>query len=397
MRTATPGRGWLAAVLVLQLAFGLVAMMIVLPSMQDWPATFQASQGSVQLTFSGFVAAYGGLQLVYGPWSDRVGRKPLLQLGLALACAGSVLAAFAPGLGVLTLARVLQGAGAAAGMVIARAMVQDLYAGAERTRMMAFIGVTIGVCPPVATLLGGQLHVAFGWRANFVLLAVLSAILLLAGWWAVPAGKPAAAAQGRGWRELLAGYRRLLQERSFLLFVTIVASTTAAFYTFLGAAPIVLRAYGVTPDRVGWYIMCIPVAYICGNLWTSRLVRRMGDRRIMTMGQVFNVVSLLLVLGLGLAGAHTPLALALPLMLLGIGHGLLAPPTLAGTVGLVPALAGAAAAVAGLMQQLTGALGSYVVGLVPHEGQVNLALVMLAFTLAGVVAQLLLPRPDAGR
>ena len=389
----TPRRHrWLTAILIAQLAFGLLAMTISLPSMQDWPATFGASQGRVQLTFSGFVAAYGGLQLVFGPWSDRVGRKPLLLLGLAMACAGSVAAAFAPTLGMLTLARVLQGAGAAAGMVLGRAMVQDLYTGLERTRTMAFIGMTMGVCPPVATLIGGWLHVSLGWRANFVLMAAVAALLLAAAWWAIPAHRPDPALPARGWRELLAGYGRLLREPVFLLYVTIVASTTATFYTFLGGAPIVLKGYGITPERVGWFIMCIPFAYICGNLWTSRLVRRMGERRIMWMGQAFNMVSLLLVLGFGLAGAQTPWALALPLMLLGIGHGLLAPPTLAGTVGLVPALAGSAAAVAGLMQQMTGAVGGYLVGLVPHEGQVNLALVMLGFTVAGLVAQLVLQR-----
>jgi DHA1 family bicyclomycin/chloramphenicol resistance-like MFS transporter len=375
---------------VAQLAFGLIAMTISIPSMQDWPAIFQASQGTVQLTFSGFVAAYGGLQLVFGPWSDRVGRKPLLLLGLALACAGSVLAVFAPTLGVLTLARVVQGAGCAAGMVIARAMVQDLYSGSERTRMMAFIGMSMGLCPPIATLVGGQLHVSYGWRANFVLMSVMAAVLLVACWRAIPARRPQAPA--RGWRELLAGYRRLLGEPEFLLYVTIVASTTTTFYTFLGGAPLVLKGYGVTPERVGWYIMCIPLAYMAGNLWTSRLVRRTGDQTIMWMGQAFNVASLALLLALGLGGADTPLALALPLMLLGIGHGLLAPPTLAGTVGLVPALAGSAAAVAGLMQQTMGAVGGYVVGLVRHDNQVNLALIMLAWTAAGLGAQVLLRR-----
>lgn len=389
---ASRASGWLAVVLVAQLAFGLVAMTIILPSMQDWPAIFGTSQASVQLTFSGFVVAYGSLQLVYGPWSDRVGRKPLLLLGLALACLGSVLAAFAPALPALVAARVVQGAGCAAGMVIARAMVQDLFKGSERTRMMAYIGMMMGVCPPVATVLGGQIHVAFGWRANFMLMAVIAAILLLAAWRAIPARQPGTATAARGVRELLAGYRRLLVEPGFLLYVSIVASTTATFYTFLGGAPIVLKGYGVTPERVGWYIMCIPLSYMCGNLWTSRLVRRMGEHRIMTMGQIFNVASLLLVLSLGIAGTRSPLALALPLLLLGIGHGLLAPPTLAGTVGLVPALAGSAAAVAGLMQQMTGALGGYIVGMVPHDGQVNLALLMLAFTVCGVTAQLLLWR-----
>jgi MFS transporter, DHA1 family, multidrug resistance protein len=380
---------WLTANLISQLAFGLLAMTICLPSMQDWPATFGASQASVQLTLSAFIAAYGGLQLVWGPWSDRIGRKPLLLAGLVLSCAGSLLAAFAPTLAALTLARVVQGAGCAAGMVIARAMVQDLFTGNERTRVMAFVGMTMGVCPPLATLVGGQLHVRFGWQANFVVIAALAAVLLVSAWWGLPAAQPTQP-RAAGGSQLLAGYGRLLREPAFRLYVLLLASTTATFYTFLGGAPIVLKGYGVTPERVGWYIMCIPVAYIVGNLWTSRQVRRSTERRIMAIGQVWTLAGLLLVLVLGLWGARTPMALALPLILLGIGHGLLAPPTLSGTVGLIPALAGSAAAIGGLMQQMSGAFGAFVVGLVPHDGQVNLAILMLAWAACGLGAQLAL-------
>jgi DHA1 family bicyclomycin/chloramphenicol resistance-like MFS transporter len=380
---------WLIANLVSQLAFGLLAMTICLPSMQDWPVIFGASQPAVQLTLSAFIASYGGMQLVWGPWSDRIGRKPLLLAGLALACAGSLAAALAPSLALLTFARVVQGAGCAAGMVIARAMVQDLFTGSERTRVMAFVGMTMGVCPPVATLVGGQVHVHLGWQANFLLMAGLAALLLVAAWRGLPAGRTAQAANG-GQGTLLASFARLVREPAYLLYVAVLASTTATFYTFLGGAPIVLKGYGITPERIGWYIMCIPLAYIVGNLWTSRLVRRSSDRRIMALGQVWTLSGLALVLALGLWGARHPLALALPLLLLGVGHGLLAPPTLSGTVGLVPALAGAAAAIGGLMQQLSGAFGAFVVGLVPHEGQVNLAVLMLAWAVCGLGAQLAL-------
>ena len=107
--TDPPKRRILLGYLVAQLAFGLVAMTICIPSMQRWGAIFGASQSSVQLTFSGFVVAYGGMQLLYGPLSDRLGRRRILLVGLALAAAGSVFAALANTLPLLTAARVLQG------------------------------------------------------------------------------------------------------------------------------------------------------------------------------------------------------------------------------------------------------------------------------------------------
>ncbi|WP_332815793.1 MFS transporter [Ramlibacter sp.] len=380
----------LMAILVAQLAFGLLAMTICLPSMQDWPATFGASQAAVQLTFSGFVAAYGGMQLVYGPVSDRMGRKPVLLIGLSVALVGSLIAAVAPDLTVLTIGRVLQGAGSAAGMVTGRAMVQDLFEGVERTRAMAFIGMSMGVVPPLSTLVGGQLHVQVGWQANFVLLVLLALVLMVAAWRGLPGRAPQAGTSTGALRQLLAGYVELARQPAFLLHVMLLSSAAATFYTFLGGTPLVLKAYGVPPEQLGWYIGVIPVAYIFGNLITTRLAHRSSDAFIVGWGQALTIAGLLIVVGLGLAGVRHPLALALPLLLLGVGHGLLVPPTLIGTVGLIPALAGSAAAVAGVSQQMLGAFGGFIVGLVPNEGQTNLGLIMLGWTLMGLGAYLLL-------
>ena len=168
--------------------------------------------------------------------------------------------------------------------------------------------------------------------------------------------------------------------------------TTATFYAFLGGAPIVLGSYGVKPDGIGFYIMAIPGSYIVGNYLTSRFARLMGERRIMRFGQTLTLGGIALMLALALAGLNTPLAFALPLVLLGIGHGLLVPPALGGTVGLLPALAGSAAAVAGLSQQLMGAVGGFAVGLFHHEGAINLGWLMLLFAVCGASAQWLLHR-----
>jgi DHA1 family bicyclomycin/chloramphenicol resistance-like MFS transporter len=385
--TPTPSPTLLTVNLVGQLAFGLLAMTICLPSMQEWGAIFGASQAAVQLSFSGFVVAYGCLQLLYGPLSDRLGRKKILLVGLSLAGAGSVLGALAPDLPTLIAARVLQGAGSAAGMVVGRAMVQDLFEGPQRTRVMAYVGMAMGLCPPLATVVGGELHVRWGWQANFVLIAVLAVACFVAAWRGLPSHTRATAVQPHWLRAMGTAYARLAREPAFLLYVAILAMTTGTFYTFLAGAPIVLGSYGVRPDGVGYYIMCVPLAYIVGNYITSHLVHRVGERRMMLAGHAFNLGALTLLLGLGLAGVNTPLAFSLPLILMGLGHGFLVPPALVGTVSLLPALAGAAAAVAGLAQQLVGALGGYTVGLVRHEGAVNLGWLMLGFALCAAVAQ----------
>lgn len=383
-------RAGLIANLVGQLAFGLFAMTVCIPSMQEWSVILGATQAQVQLTFSGYVFAYGGFQLVHGPLSDRLGRKPVLLGGLVLALAGSALAAAAPDVHWLIAARVLQGAGTAAGMVVSRALIQDLFRGPDRTRMMALVGMCMGLCPPLATLVGGQLHVHLGWQSNFVLTSAFAVCLLVAGWRGVPASAPPPRGDAHWLAQLVSGYARLLRERVFLLYVVSVSATTATMYTFMAGAPIVLGGYGVKPQHLGWYIMAVPLPYILGNLTASRLVHRLGDRGLMKMGQSLTILGLCLMLAFALAGVNSPLALVLPLTLMGAGHGLMMPSTLTGAVGVVPALAGSAAGLAGLTQQMLGALGGYAVGLVTHQTAVNLSLMMLALGVLGALAMVLL-------
>jgi DHA1 family bicyclomycin/chloramphenicol resistance-like MFS transporter len=396
--------------LIAQIAFGLVAMTVCLPSMPDWAGAFGRPQDQVQLTFSGFVLAYGAMQLVYGPLSDRFGRRAMILIGLAVCVAGSVMAALAASLPQLVAARVLQGAGAAAGMVVGRAAVQDLFHGPQRTRVMAYVGMTLGLCPPAGTIVGGQIHEWLGWQTNFVLVAGLGVVLFGAAWWRLPrrpapavpaagsplrtapaAGQTPGAGPASGALSVLAGmgraYRQLLRMPVYLLHVAVLGLTTAAFYMFLAGAPLVLRSYGVGAGEVGFYIMVVPLSYIVGNFLTSRLVQRQGGARLMRLGQAFSLSGTALMLGFGLAGLHTPLAFTLPLLLLGVGHGLLVPPCLVATVALMPTLAGAASALAGVSQQFAGALGGYLVGWVPSHAHTGLAALMLGATVLASLAR----------
>lgn len=394
----TPVRGpgpWAVVNLVAQIALGLLVMTLPLPSMAEWPVTFGRSQSAVQLTFSGYVAAFGLLQLLYGPLSDRVGRRNVLLVGLALVVAGSLLAAAAADLPQLVAARVLQGMGTAAGAVAGRASVQDLFSGAQRTRVMAYVGMALGLCPPTGTLLGGWLHVHFGWQSNFVLMAALALVLVLLAWRTMPASTTSATSAGAWLPAMVASYARLARERVFLLYVALLSLTVAAFYAFLAGAPLVLHGYGVAPQHMGLYIMTVPISYIVGNFATSRLAQRLGEERLMAAGQLSTLCGLSLVALLAALQWRTPLAFSLPLLLLGLGHGLLTPVVLSRTVGVIPALAGSAAAVAGLAQQGVGAAAGYAVGWLRHDGPLQLATLMIACTLAATVAQWRLARRPA--
>jgi DHA1 family bicyclomycin/chloramphenicol resistance-like MFS transporter len=242
-------------------------MTICIPSMQEWGAIFGASQASVQLTFSGYVVASGSLQLLYGPLSDRLGRKKILLTGLTLAGLGSVLAAVAPDLLTLTVARVLQGAGGAAGMVVGRAMVQDLFHGTERTHVMAYIGMAMGLCAAGHRWRAGPCPPGLG--ANFGLIAVL--LSFDAGCRrGLPDHQPSPSVQPTGCarcsRPTLAwpGAGPPVARQ-------ILSTTTATFYA--SVAPDQSKSYGVGPEGIGHYIS------IRFRSWWQHLTTHLGTGR----------------------------------------------------------------------------------------------------------------------
>ena len=282
-------------------------------------------------------------------------------------------------------------------MVVGRALVQDLFVGRDRTRMMAYVGMTMGLCPPLATLLGGQMHVVWGWRSNFLVLLLLALVLLLAVWRLLPDTRPVLSDTASWWRQAGTSYLRLMGQRSFLLYALILATTSATAYTYFAGAPIVLKAFGVGPQSLGWFIMAVPLPYVLGNVLTSRLIHRYGDRKLMLWGQVGTLAGLVLMLALAIADVRSAWALLVPLAIMGVGHGLLVPPTLSGAVGAVPALAGTAAAISGSLQQLCGAFGGYLVGLVDHQGVLQLSTLMLLMALIALLGHAMLARTSVGR
>lgn len=395
-----PRRGaTLARLLVLvgNVGIGLMGMTICLPSLPAWESVFSTTTAEVQLTYSAYLLAFASMQLVCGPLSDRFGRRPVLFAGLAVVVAGSVLAAFAQTIEVLIAARAIQAGGATAGMVVGRALVQDMFDGSDRTRVLAYMGIAMGATPPVFVLLGGYLHTYLGWQSTFVFLAAVAVLLLAASALVLPRVPSRAAASGVPRQSVLSVYGMLLRNRPFLLYALTVAGCSTGFYAFLAGTPTVLNRLGVAPESVGWYILFSTGAYIIGNFLTTRIVHRVGERRLLGIGEVVAMIGPILALAIGLSGNVSAVIFLLPLILMGFGHGMVIPPSLTGAIGLYPNHAGAAAALSGSMQQAGGAIAAYALGLFAVISQTSMGIVLVAvFTVAAAaVAALLLRRPES--
>lgn len=360
-----------ALVLGLLSAVGPLGIDLYLPALPLIGQDLQASIGAVQASLMIFFIALGVGQLIYGPVSDMLGRKPPLYFGLILFAIGSVGCAFAPNVEFLLFMRFFQGLGACACTVIPRAVVRDLYTGHEALRMMSTLILVFSVAPILAPLLGSFLIEALGWRSSFwgMLGASLLGLLLMATQLRETrplavreAERGARASQGDAsptgdWSVVWQSYRRLLKDRHFLGVVFIGAFGISAFFTYLANSSFVLiNHYGLTPRQFSIAFASNAAAFIGMSQLTSRLSKRFGLKpmvRVAAHGHAAVMLSLLLLFALGVEA----LPVMLVLLFVGFGFlGLIVPASAILALDNHGPIAGTASALMGTLQFGTGAL-----------------------------------------
>jgi DHA1 family bicyclomycin/chloramphenicol resistance-like MFS transporter len=375
-------------ILVAISAIGPLALNIFIPSMPGLQQTFGISYGVAQLTLTLYLIGMAGCQIVYGPWSDRYGRRPMLLLGLVLFVAASALAAAAPSIEVLIGARLVQAVGGASGIVLARAMVRDVYPREKSASVIAYITMAFVVAPMVAPVLGGVLDTTAGWRASFWLLTGLGVITLLLAWRLLPEThldrSPSARDLG-----LIAGARHLFAMRRFRGYALTLAFGSAVFFAFLGGAPhVMVDVLHRTPVEYGLWFVLISLGYMTGNFLSGRFTERLGIDRLMLFGTGLTLAGGALCLAAAISGLLSPVALFVPMALAALGNGLTIPNGTAGAISVDARLTGAAAGWSGFTQMACGAAASQFVGSLQDGWPFALFWFMAAASILSLLAHL---------
>ncbi|TQV83269.1 multidrug effflux MFS transporter [Denitrobaculum tricleocarpae] len=292
---------------------------LYLPSLPSLPDYFSTNAQSVQLTMSLNLAGFALAQLIHGPLSDRFGRRPILLIGMigflltTLACAG------AQSIGQLVTARAMQGAAASAEAVLILAVIRDLYDDTKAAKMLGVYGMSISVAPAIGPLIGGYIFVWFGWRANFLLLSILIALITFLIWRYLSETTTPDRNALRPSR-LFYGYLGLLRKPDYMIYVVVLALSLGGLFAFIAAAPFVLiDRLGVKPQNYGYYQAIVVGAYFVGNLIANRIVEKIPSEWLLRASLV------LMALGGGLlplllqANLETPLALAGAMSFFGLG------------------------------------------------------------------------------
>lgn len=379
--------------LILLAGVSALTMNIFLPSLPGMAEYFETDYSIMQLSVAVYLGFSAGLQILIGPISDKVGRRPVMLWGLILFMLATLGCLFAPNATVFLIFRMAQ-AVMAIGMVLSRAVVRDVYPTDKAASMIGYVTMGMSVIPMMGPALGGLIEEAFGWKGNFWILFGLGAFTYLVVWQDVGETKTVS---GKSLVAQFKEYPELLTSPRFWGYTLASAFCSGSFFAYLGGAPFVgTELFQMDPSVLGFYFGAPAIGYFLGNFITGVVSARIGINRMVFWGCIINALGLLISLIIFELGFGSPLSFFGFMTLVGLGNGLVIPSATSGALSVRPHLAGTASGLTGAMMIGIGAILSAIAGilLTPETGAFPLLWLMLISSALGVISILIVMRRE---
>jgi len=387
---SSASRPALLLTLTLASSLGQIASTIYVPSLPAIAAGLDTTVTRVQFTFVGYLLAFAISMLVVGPVSDRYGRRRVMIFGVALSALGSIAAILSPTIELLIAARILQGVGLSAGMVVGRAVIRDLYEGGA-AQIIAGLSVVVTLLQAFAPIPGGYLQAWFGWRANFAAVAIITAVTLVLVFRHLPETRlpdpSRSPRRAQLARTIIASYRTLIGTRRFLAYALTATGAHAGFHIFVAGAPAVLiNGFGIPPEDYGYYASLPPIGFLVGSLLSTRLTSRLGIDGLIAAGSAVLVPSGLVMVTLASLHVVNAYTIVGPMILICCGSGLITPNAIAGSLGVRVGIVGAASGLMSFIQMTGAAAATAALSLGASGNPIVLAAVIASAGLCAVTA-----------
>ena len=383
----------LALILGALTAIGPLAIDMYLPALPTIAREFRVDASVVQSSLAAYFIGIAIGQAFYGPLSDRLGRKPILYLGLALFMISSIGCALADSVDALIAFRFLQALGGCAPIVIPRAIVRDHFDQAGSVRMLSVLMLVMGLAPILAPLIGGQLLIHFGWRAVFWLLTAYAAAWLTVVATMLPESLPPTRRLRHPIHEVLGVYWRLARDRRFMGHALAGAMIFAGLLAYISGSPVVfIELFHVPPEQFGFFFGINAVGIIVASQINRWLVGRVETHRIVkTVLVVAMTAGAVLVIDAYSGFGGFP-GILVPLFCYIACHGFVLPNTTALAMSPHGSVAGSASALLGTLQFVLGAIAGSLVGLFANGTPVPMAAVVAGCGASAFLANRLVAR-----
>lgn len=379
------GHGWrVLGILCLLMGFASISTDIYLPGMPTMSHALGADMGTAEWTVSGYLIGFALGQLFWGPVGDRFGRRLPVAIGIVLFVLGSAGCAMATGIWWVIAARVVQAAGASAGVVLGRAMVRDLYQGPRAASMMSTLMTVMAIAPLIGPLVGGQVLLAMGWRAIFWVLVGVG-VVTLALLTTLPETLPPERRHAVSAGEAIARYAALLRNRRAMAYVGAGAFFYGGMFAYVAGSPFAYITYhGLPPQYYGLLFGLGIIGIMGSNMINARLVHRFGVDTMLKAGIVWAAASALLVAITTWTDIGGLPGLVLALFLYISATGLIVANSIAGVLEEAPQGAGAASALVGAVQYGSGIFSSALIGAFANGTPAPMGTVILVTALASL-------------
>jgi len=368
-------------------AFSTLSLNMFLPSLASIANDLDADYGTVSLAVAGYLAITAVIQLIVGPLSDRIGRRPVILGALALFTGASITCALAQDVWTFLIFRMLQG-GIISGYALSLVIVRDTTSEREAAGLIGYISMAMAIAPMLGPMLGGVLDTVFGWRSNFYFYAASGVFLLVLCWIDLGETKSARSSEINGGSDTAI---TLLREPLFWAYSLCSAFSTGAFYIFLTGAPLVARTeFGASTAELGLFIGTITAGFIVGGFIAGRFAPRFAPTTMMLAGRLVACTGLLIGITLLATGWLSPMVFFGSTIFVGLGNGITMPSSNVSAMSVRPNLAGTAAGLNGALIVAGGAILTTVTGLaLPEKGAaIALLALMLSASGAGLVSVL---------
>ncbi|WP_397376480.1 multidrug effflux MFS transporter [Paenibacillus sp. MER 180] len=382
----------MAVILGSMTAIGPLSIDMYLPSLPMLASDLQTSTSFAQLSLTACLMGLALGQLMLGPLSDARGRRKPLILSLAIYVIASVLCAVVPSIGGLIALRFIQGMAGSGGIVIARAMVRDMYSGSELTKFFSLLMLINGLAPILAPIAGGQLLKFTTWHGVFIVLGLLGLLMMIAAWFGLPETLQPERRSTGGLRTTMATFHTLLSDREFMGYACTQGFVFAAMFGYISGSPFVLQEiYGASPQAYSLFFALNGLGLIIATQITGRLASRFHEKRLFIAGIVQTVSGGLLLLAAILLQAPL-IAVVIALFIVVSSTGVV------NTAGFSLAMqgqgerAGSASAMLGLMSFIAGSLAAPLVGIAGSHTAVPMGVVIACCGLGAVLSYLFMIR-----